>query len=100
MQGFKARLDTWLRGVRDCPATVGCGHDAFDAKGCPSNSLLAWSKLPGFGPPVSIYRAPPVSSASMSLHFTNMFLMLILLSHYESSPVQILDYHSDKVRHG
>ena len=37
--GFKARLDSWLSGVRDTPWTVGRAHTATDHQGRPSNSL-------------------------------------------------------------
>ena len=57
---FKYRLDAWLRGVRDCPWTVGRPHPATDSAGRPSNSLLAWSKLEGFGNPVPPLHAQPV----------------------------------------
>ena len=56
LASFKARLDAWLSGVKDCPWTVGRHHAAVDHMGRPSNSLLAWSNQPNFGSPVIPFR--------------------------------------------
>ena len=58
---FKFRLDSWLRGVRDCPWTVGRPHPATDAMGRPSNSLLAWARQDSFGAPVTPLCVSPLS---------------------------------------
>ena len=57
---FKSRLDAWMAGVCDFPATPGRHHNTRDYRGRPSNSLLAWAGQPDFGSPIAPFKAPLV----------------------------------------